>query len=363
MYRLTVSLLLCGTALIGACSHHVTSSDQNISSPVPVSVSIAKKVTIPETVTLPGTVTRSLHARLASPYGGLVTSTPVRVGTVVHKGELLLTVGIDAARARLAEAISVEASRRARLHQAAADNARFKALLTEGAVALREYERVHERYVAARARERAAKQVLRSARSDLSYSEVRAPFSGLLIRRAVRIGDYVAPGVSLATVVGGTTEVELQASGPVYSHLQVMASVSVTVAGTRYPARVYELVDAVDPVTRTHHVKLRLGNAATLPFGSYAAVRIPIGSREATVVPADAVVERAGSTGTFVINRADIAEFRLVRTATGADNGMLAIASGIQPGDRVVIAPPLSLGNGSTVHIVGSARVSDAPNG
>jgi hypothetical protein len=49
-----------------------------------------------------------------------------------------------------------------------------------------------------------------------------------------------------------------------------------------------------------------------------------------------------------------VARFRPVRTATGAEDNLAVIAAGIEPGERVVKTPTLSLGNGTRV--AGTAR-------
>lgn len=339
---------MAGAGLLAACSQQ--SADHAITNQhaTPLAVTQARAQTLTTSVTLPASVTRERRARLASMYGGLVTATPVTAGSRVKRGELLLAVGASDAQARLAAAKAEAASSRADAEQAAADEHRFSALLSEGAAAPREYEQVHRRYVAAQARARAAKQALSAARSNLQYAEIRAPFDGLLAERRVKPGDYAAPGMTVALVVGGAAEVELEAGEAVYPQLQLNATLRVSVKDQHYQGTVVERVDAADPATRTHKVKLRLAGDMQPPYGAYAEVRVPTGSRPAVVVPASAVIVRAGITGVFSVNQDGVAQFRPVRTA-GTDNGLAQIASGLDAGERVVTTPPLALGNGTRV--------------
>lgn len=339
--------LIAGAGLLAACSQKTT--EHAAATPAtPVAVTEARTQTLTTSVTLPATVTRTQRARLASMYGGLVTAAPVAVGAKVKHGELLLAVGASDAHARLAAANAEAASSNADAEQAAADETRFAALRSEGAVAPREYEQVHRRYVVAQARARAAKQALAAARSNLQYAEIRAPFDGLLAERPVKPGDYAAPGMTVALVVGGEAEVELEAGAAVYRYLPLNAALQVLVQGQRYQGTVVERVDAADPTTRTHRVKLRLAGGAEPPYGAYAEVQVPTRNRAAVVVPASAVIVRAGISGVFVVNGDSVAQFRPVRTAA-AENGQAVIAAGIKAGERVVTAPPLSLGNGTRV--------------
>jgi len=346
MIRFKVSLLV-GTCLLAACSRdsadHTTASQA-----MPLAVTEVRALTLTETITLPGTVTREQRARLASVYGGRVTAAPVAAGANVRRGDLLLAVGVGDARARVAAASANAAAGRAEAEQAAADETRYKALRSEGAVAVREYEQVHQRYLTAQARATAAGEALAAARSDLRHAEIRAPFDGLLAERPLKPGDDAAPGAIVALVVGGAPQVELEAGDAVYPHLASGAAVQVKVQGRRLQGTVIERVDAADPTTRTHRVKLRLTGDPPPPYGAYADVLVPTGSRAAVVVPAGAVIVRAGLTGVFVVDAQGEAQFRPVRAAA-EDNGMAVIAAGLEPGERVVTAPPLSLGNGVKV--------------
>ena len=334
-------------SLLAACSHETADQATAIQS-MPLAVTQANTQTLTTSVTLPATVTRSRRARLASMYGGLVTAAPVAIGSKVKQGELLLAVGVSDAQARLAAAQAEDESSRADAEQAAADEKRFAALRSEGAVAPREYEQVHRLNVAAQARAHAAKQALAAARSNLQYAEIRAPFDGLLAERKVKTGDYAAPGMNVALVVGGAAEVELEVGEAVYPQLPLNATLQVLVQDQRYQGTVAERVDAADPTTRTHKVKLRLAGGMEPPYGAYAEVRVPTRSRPAVVVPTSAVIVRAGITGVFSVNGDGVAQFRPVRTAA-AENGLTVIAAGLEAGERVVTAPPLALGNGTRV--------------
>lgn len=357
-----LTLLVLGLAVMSMTSCTRSSSHSKKSSVATKNVRIgtARIEALTEFLDLPGNVTRSHRARLASPYGGIVTSTPVEAGSLVRRGQLILAVGLANARSRLASAAAKTTSARAAARRATLDNARFKALLKDGAVSSREYERIHERYVADIAALKAAKQAFLAAQNDLKYAEIRAPFPGLLEKRPVKKGDYVAPNQTVAEVVGGIPEIVLHVGRLAYQHLPVGASLEATVSGHRYSAVVYQRIDAANPVTRTYQVKLRLiATRQGLPIpaaGDYAQVEIPVGKQKATVVPQAALIKRAGLTGVFVVNTNNVAEFRLVQPARSNEHGMTAVASGIEAGEQVVLNPPLTLGNGSRVTALGKKK-------
>lgn len=355
----TLLVILCTGISVTACTQSSSRNQRTPATPVSVRVGTVTREVVTEFLNLPGSVTRSRRARLASPYGGVVTSTPIEAGSLVRRGQLLLTVGLADARSRLASAAARTTSARAAAQRAASDNARFKALLGDGAVAPREYERIHERYVAAKAALKAAKQGLSAAENDLNYAKIRAPFDGLLEKRPVKVGDYVVPSRVVAVIVGGVPEIVLHVGRLAYRNLPLGALLQVIISGQRYPAVVYQRIDAANPITRTYQIKLHLRVAGTRrapAFGDYARVRVPIGARKATVVPYEALTKRAGLTGVFIVNTKHVAEFRLVQPGSGEERGMKVVASGLVAGERVVLSPPLSLGNGSRVSATASTQ-------
>lgn len=348
----TLLVILCTGISITACTQSLPQHRRRPAPPVSTRVGTVSRELVTEFLNLPGSVIRSRRAQLASPYGGVVTSTPVEAGSLVHRGQLLLTVGLADARSRLASAAARATSAHAAAQRAGSDNSRFKALLGDGAVAPREYERIHERYVAAMAALKAAEQGLSAAENDLNFAEIRAPFDGLLEKRPVKTGDYVVPGRVVAVIVGGVPEIVLHVGRLAYQNLPLGAPLHVIISGLRYSAVVYQRIDAANPVTRTYQVKLRLSTTdmrAPPAYGDYAQVRVPIGKQEATVVPYEALTKRAGLTGVFVVNAKHVAEFRMVQPGSSEERGMKVVASGLVAGEQVVLNPPLSLGNGSLV--------------
>lgn len=355
----TLLVILCTGISITACTQSSPQHQRTPAKPVGVRVGTVAREVVTEFLDLPGSIIRSRRAQLASPYGGVVTSTPVEAGSLVHRGQLLLIVGLADARSRLASAAARTTSARAAAQLAASDNSRFKVLLGDGAVAPREFERIHERYVAAMAALKAAKQALSAAENDLNYAEIRAPFDGLLEKRPVKTGDYVVPSRVVAVIVGGVPEIVLHVGTLAYRNLPLGTPLHVIISGQRYSAIVYQRINAANPVTRTYQVKLLLkaaGTGATPAFGDYAQVRVPIGKREATVVPYEALTKRAGLTGVFIVNAGHIAEFRMVQPGSGEERGMKVVASGLVAGEQVVLNPPLSLGNGSRVNATAGAQ-------
>jgi multidrug efflux system membrane fusion protein len=336
------------SAFLAACSGGEPSAGDAGGPAVRAAVAAASVTTIPERTSLPGTVRGANTALLPARAGGRVTRVAVDAGDTVEADALLLEVDPADAQAALAEARAGLAKAQADWQQAQADRKRYAALLAEEAVTKREYEQVEHRYDAARAAHEAARRAAEAARQRVGYAVVRAPFEGIVTDRRVDAGDVVPPGAPLLRISGGVPEVRVYAGETLFSRLGADTPVTVTVQGETLPARITQLVAAADPQTHSHLVKLALENAKPLTIGAYATGTFTTSSRNALTVPGSAVVTRAGITGVLVVDDGGVAHFREVR-AGASDNGRTVIAAGLGAGERVVVAPTPSIGNGTRI--------------
>ncbi|MGD8378727.1 MAG: efflux RND transporter periplasmic adaptor subunit [Gammaproteobacteria bacterium] len=344
--KLLVLISLSG--LLAACSNGPESTPESAGPAVKAEIAAVAMTPVPERASLPGTVRGANTAVLAARAGGRVTRVAVEAGDQVKANQLLVEVDPADARAALAQAQARLAQANAQWQQAQADEKRYSALLKQGAVTEREYEQVKHRYDAARAAHGAARQGVDAARQRLGYAVVRAPFAGVVADRRIDPGDMVPPGTPLMTVAGGHPEVRVYAGEKVFSRLGANTPATVTVDGRTLPARIIQRVQAADPQTHTHLVKLALEADAPAAVGAYATATFTLDSRKALSVPANAVITRAGITGAFVVDDSGLAHFREVRTGDSA-NGRTVIAAGLAEGERVVAAPTPAVGNGTRI--------------
>lgn len=312
----------------------------------PFATFTVKSVELTDTVETPGTVIGSEHAELASRNGGRVTRVAVADGQHVARGALLLEVDPTADAAAVAAAVARAAAAHADAEQAERDFQRYDTLYKEQAVSLHEFEEVRDRRETSAAAAQAADSALAAARTELGYAVMRAPFAGVVAAKNVRAGDYAAPGAPLIVLDGGRPQVETQVGEALFAAIKFGEAVTVSVGQHSYTARVIERVAAVDPVTRTHLVKLGLPTDAQAPSGAYASVAFPLAQSTALMVPTSALVQRAGLDGVFVVSADGVAALRLVR-AGAAHDGLTEILAGLAAGERVVAAPGPDFDNGT----------------
>ncbi|MBU6469479.1 MAG: efflux RND transporter periplasmic adaptor subunit [Gammaproteobacteria bacterium] len=346
MYPIRSLFLTVAIAVLAACGR----APQNLASQpaaAPATVSV-KSVVLTDTVEIPGTVIGSEHAELASRNGGQVTRVAVAAGQHVARGALLLEVDPVASEAALAEVRARAAAAHADAEQAERDFQRYEALYKEKAVSPHEFEEMQHRHTVTAAAAQAADTAVAAARTELSYAVIRAPFAGVVAAKNVRAGDYAAPGAPLIVLDGGRPQVEAQVGESLFTRVTLGEEVFVTVDARRYRARVIERVSAADPVTRTHLVKLDLPVDAKVASGAYASVTFPLARHTTLIVPASALLQRAGLDGVFVVNADGVATFRLVRAGATHGNN-IEILAGLAAGERVVAAPGPEFDNGTRV--------------
>jgi multidrug efflux pump subunit AcrA (membrane-fusion protein) len=358
-----------------------------------VTVVTVAPVETEETVEALGTVNSKTTTTISSRVVGAVLAMHVREGSQVQAGAPLvelddrdISTTVRRAEAALAEAqaaqteveraiAAAEAGRTAAEAQrdlAAATLKRYQQLLDRKSVAPLEYDQVVARHRAAAADvERAAAEVaalqakrsqvqsrIEGARAEIartqvtqSYTEITAPFSGLVTVKHVDVGAMAAPGTPLLTLEDNRhyrLEVSVPESQGSAIRLGQTLPVSVDAAGLSTRATVEEIVPGADPSTRTIQVRLDLPASPRLRSGLFGRAWIPVGHRSMLRVPEAAVLERGQLQGVYVVGQDGIARFRLIRTGA-VRQGTVEVLSGLTPGEQVIVAGLEQVKDGSRI--------------
>jgi len=221
----------------------------------------------------------------------------------------------------------------------------------------------------ARARVEVARAVREQAAATLRKTEVRAPFSGVVVLKDAEVGEVVSPNVvggstargSVATLVDFTS-LEVQADLPETSLRGVEVGAPAQVFLDAYPGRPYTgKVSRIWPTANrqkaTVEVRIsfeRLDERLRPEMG----VRVVFAEAKQgapaeaegpapLLVPSDALVKVDGREGVFVLERG-VAIF--VALGLGERRGgQVIVREGLSGGERVVLSPPNELGDGDRV--------------
>jgi multidrug efflux system membrane fusion protein len=221
-----------------------------------------------------------------------------------------------------------------------------------------------------------AKGQVQQAKINLGYTEIKAPFAGVVTARLVDPGSLVGAGgpTKLATIVqidpiyvnfNVNEQQVLQVRGQLRSQgltIKDLGPIPVDVGlqtETGFPHKgvINYIAPDLDQSTGTLPVRALLDNkAGVLLPGLFVRVRVPIERElESVVVPDRALGNNQLGRYVLVVNDKDVVEQRPVETGDAIDGGMRIIKSGLSEKDRVVV-------NGIQRAIPGSAvKPVDAP--
>ncbi|WP_104024798.1 multidrug efflux RND transporter periplasmic adaptor subunit VmeY [Vibrio hyugaensis] len=122
-------------------------------------------------------------------------------GQMVEKGALLYSIEPSSFEAQVASAKAALAQAKAALKKAELDHQRGKNLLPRGSISQSEFDALTATLLGGRAELEAANAQLKLAEVNLSYTQIRAPFSGRISDSKVSTGDLVSPSSGILTTL------------------------------------------------------------------------------------------------------------------------------------------------------------------
>jgi RND family efflux transporter MFP subunit len=307
-----------------------------------------------------------LHARVA----GFVDTVNVDRGSIVKKGDLLVTLVAPEMKAQLAEAEAkvrtLDAERaesEAKVVAAQSTYERMKdASATPGAVAGNELIQAEKAVESARAAQKASEMSVEAAKASLAAQReleallnVAAPFDGVITERYAHPGALAGPAASAPLVrLEQTSRLRLVVAVPETEIGGIVRNARVPFSVPAYPGDTFRGVVAritrsMDPKTRTMPVELDVINTGgRLSPGMYPEVQWPVRQSGASLlVPASAIVTTTARR--FVIRvsngRAQWVDVRRGRSA----GDLVEVQGNLREGDQVVVQANDEIRDGATV--------------
>ncbi|MHB8883300.1 MAG: efflux RND transporter periplasmic adaptor subunit [Thermodesulfovibrionales bacterium] len=300
-----------------------------------------------------GTIRPKTLSTVSGRLMGTITSVRVKEGDRVSAGQLLLTIDdsdvahkVTAAAEGYKEAQKGLAAAKENRDLREVSLQRYRKLYDEKALSRQELDQIEtQKKVAVLDHERAEAAVKRvgaglsEAKVYQGFSQVRSPVSGIVTEKKAEPGSMAVPGMPLVTVEDNSSyRLEVHVDEKISGRLRTGMKVSVFIdsLGREITGTISDVVQSVDPASRTFLVKVAL-QAEGLRSGFYARVGIPVGTKEVLSVPKGAVVEKGQLTGVYTVDAASVIKYRLVRTGrTYGDR--VEILAGLNPGDRIIVA-------------------------
>jgi len=294
--------------------------------------------TIPEMKAVYGTVEARDTIAARARIGGTVVELLVSEGDRVEQGAVLATVRDD----KIAFQISAYGSRiealRAQLAEAESDLARGESLVQRGATSQQRLEQLQTAVDVIRGQIAAAEAERAVIEQQQAEGAVLAPVSGRVLTVPAVRGSVVMPGEVVATVGGGGFFLRLSVPERHAADLAEGAEIQITAGGKVAIGRLAKIYPQIQGGRVQADVEVEQLPDAFV--GARVAVDLPVGQRQALLVPAAAVTTRAGvdfvqmaDDPAAAPSRAVLTGDRLVRD--GID--MVEILTGLAPGETVAV--------------------------
>src|ERR1700761_1225639 len=169
--------------------------------PTPVSVVEAKKADAIYYDQYQATVVALNSVELRSQVAGFITGIFFKEGEVVQKGKELYEIDRRKYIAAYDQAVANVSSAQANLVKAQKDVDRYTYLQQQDAVARQTVDQAVATFETSKSQVAVAKAAIESAKTDLSYSIITAPFTGRIGISQVRLGAQVTPGTTLLNTI------------------------------------------------------------------------------------------------------------------------------------------------------------------
>lgn len=386
-------------ALLAGCTGKAASRSPE-DGPRRVQVIKAEKRRIPRLVVAVGTLAAEDRADLGFKVPGRLARWDVDLGSRVPAGGSLALLdardyelrrdraraALEQARARLGlpvagdgdaldpQAVGIVRQAKARLEQATVNLNRSRELRDQGVLAQADFDASEAAYKVAQSLHNDALEevnnrrgILSERRSDLALAEqqltdtrLRAPFSGAVQQRQANLGEYLAAGAPVLTLVKlSPLRLRLDVPEREASNVRQGQEVAVRVEGIAeaWPGTIVRLAPALEESNRSLIVEAEVDNSrGLLRPGSFARAEIITESGgDSLVVPVSSVVVFAGIEKVVTIREGKALE-RPVTTGRRAGEA-IEIVAGLEEGEPVVVKPG-NLATGMAVEIAPSERTS-----
>jgi len=316
--------------------------------PTPVSVAEAKKANAIYYDQFQGTVVALNSVELRSQVSGFITGIFFKEGEVVQKGKELYEIDRRKYVAAYDQAVANLASAQANLVKAQKDVDRYTYLQKEDAVARQTVDQAVAAFETNKSQVAAARAGVASAKTDLSYSIITAPFTGRIGISQVKLGAQISPGTTLLNTISSEHPIgvdfvineqdvnrfyDLQKKGT-DSTFKLQLSDGITTYNK--PGKIRAIDRGVNNQTGTIKVRIEFPNETdALKDGMSCVVKVlNQGSGERVLIPAKALIEQMGEF--FVFESQDtIAKQHKVTLGPHVGNNVV-ILSGVNEGDKII---------------------------
>ena len=317
---------------------------------------------------LPGTLQGFVQAPISARASGYLKRWHKDIGSRVKQGDLLAEIETPEIDQQLSQAMAARQQAASSADLTRSTLERWEALRKKDVVSQQELDEKRSADAQARANLAAADANVERLKQTESFKRVVAPFSGVITKRNVDVGDLIDAGGGAGRalfVLAQTDPLRVYVNVPQsYAHLvKVGQQVVVTMTelrGSGFKGEISRTAASIDAATRTMQVEVTLPNkeGALMP-GAYVQVALPLQPSGVTTIPTNALMIRAEGQRVAAVGADNKVHLRPVRVGRNYGEA-IEVLDGVTPADRLVLNPPDSLNDGDEVSVIADAQKKDA---
>jgi len=342
--------------------------------PVPVGVATVEKGNMPVTLSQLGTVTPLAMVTVKTQISGYLMQVAFKEGQMVNKGDFLAQIDPRPYQVALAQAEGQLAKDQALLKNAQLDLVRYNTLVAQNSVAKQTRDTQESLVGQNQATIKSDQAQIDAQKLNLTYCRIVSPVTGRVGLRQVDAGNYVQTSDPNGIVVVTQLQpISVIFTLPEDNLPEVMKRVR---AGATLPVTAFDRTGAneiakgkldtvdnqIDPTTGT--VKLRAifdNEQETLFPNQFVNVKLLVNTLpDADIVPNSAIQRGAPGTFVYLVKPDRTATVQKVKLGP-SDGQRIAILSGLQPGDSVVIDGADRLRDGAKITVAPPAPLMAPP--
>jgi RND family efflux transporter MFP subunit len=304
-----------------------------------------------------GQIEANQFANISTRTMGYISQIYVKVGDKVKKGQSLIHINNSDMEARKAQATAGISQAEARLSIAEKDYGRYKTLFSQNSASQKELDDMRTQYEVALAQAESAKQMQNEVNAMLSYSNIKAPFQGVITSKSVNPGDMAKPGQILLSMetpgsflatamvpetdipyvqAADTVTVYLKSSGNSISGIVSEVSTSSQLSGGQYLVKI-QLLDAPQ---------------ASLYSGMFVSTIFPtdVKANNQILIPMEALIKKGELEGIYTVSSSNTAILRWLKLGRSFGD-QIEVLSGITADEQYIISAEGKLYNGVKINI------------
>jgi multidrug efflux system membrane fusion protein len=339
----------------------------------PVTVSVAAVQAVPIEINAIANAQAYRTVQVKSMVDGQIDKVLFRQGQDVHAGQLLFELDKKPFLAALNQAQGKLAQDQATANNSQAQAARAAILLKDGVMAPQDAQVIESQAKSNSAAVQADKAAVQTAQVNLGYADIRAPISARTGAILVNLGNLVkANDTTGLTTLNQITPIYVSFSIPESDLAAVRAKAARGLKVEAFPpteqnpetGKLTFIDNTVDATTGTIKLMATFPNTQRRLWpGEYLNARLILGvDPKAIVVPSVAV--QAGQTGKYVyVVQADGTALARPVTSSRSYGKLAVIASGLNPGERVIVDGQIRVTPNKKVNVVRTAPLPQGPEG